>query len=187
MMLQKYLLTIGFISLTCFTAGAQDRFFTKSGKIEFFSKAALEDIEAKNNSASALLDTKTGNLQFSVLMKGFEFDKALMQEHFNENYVESDKYPKAEFKGAILNNSAINYAKKGTYPCKVKGQLTLHGVTRDVETTGTLQVDTDEIKAQSTFTIQLSDYGIKLAPIVKDKISNTIRIVVETKLEPLKG
>jgi polyisoprenoid-binding protein YceI len=185
--LSRYLATVGFALLLTLTGSTQGRFFTKTGKIEFFSKAPLEDIEAKNNSASALLDTKTGALQFSVLLKGFEFDKALMQEHFNENYVESDTYPKAEFRGTIVNNAAVNYAKKGTYPSKVKGQLTLHGVTRDVETTGTMKVDTDEIKAESSFTIKLSDYGIKLAPIVKDKISNTIRIVVDTKLEPLKG
>lgn len=186
-MLRKTLVATGFVFLFAVTSGAQGRFFTKTGKIEFFSKAALEDIEAKSNSATAVLDTKTGNLQFSVLLKGFEFDKALMQEHFNENYVESDKFPKAEFKGLVLNNSVINYAKKGIYPSKVKGQLTLHGVTRDVETSGTMKVDLDEIKAESTFIIKLSDYGIKLAPIVRDKISNNIKIVVETKMEPLKG
>src|SRR5687768_16802327 len=88
---------------------AQDKFFTKSAKISFFSSASLEDIEAHNRSTQAVLDTKTGDIQFSLLMKGFEFRKALMQEHFNENFVESDKYPKAEFKGQVVNNSEINY------------------------------------------------------------------------------
>ncbi|MDQ3845325.1 MAG: YceI family protein, partial [Bacteroidota bacterium] len=125
---------------------AQDRYFTKSGDITFFSKAPLEDIEAKNKSVTAVLDTRTGDLQFAVLMKGFEFKKALMQEHFNENYVESDKYPRSEFKGTLINNSEINYQKPGTYTAKVRGQLTIHGITRDIETTGSLKVDSDNLK-----------------------------------------
>lgn len=83
-------------------AAGQENYFTKSGKIEFYSKAPLEDIEAKNKTATAILNKATGALQFSVLMKGFEFEKALMQEHFNENYVESHKYPKAEFRETSL-------------------------------------------------------------------------------------
>src|SRR3954471_14722308 len=92
---------------------AQDKFFTKTGKISFYSKAPMEDIEATNNSVTAVLDAATGNFQFAVLIKGFEFRKALMQEHFNENYLESDKFPKAEFKGQVVNNSAISYTKEG--------------------------------------------------------------------------
>ena len=85
------------------------KYFTKTGKISFFSSTSMENIEAHNRSVSAVLDASSGNLQFSVLMKGFEFKKALMQEHFNKDYVESDKYPKAEFKGTILNNGDIKY------------------------------------------------------------------------------
>lgn len=110
-----------------------------------------------------------------------------MQEHFNENYVESNKFPKAEFKGTITNNSEINYAKSGTYNAKIKGKLTIHGVTKDVETTGTIKVDTDHLKAESVFNIQLSDYDVKIPSVVKDKISNNIKITVETKLESLKS
>src|SRR4051812_42180218 len=90
---------------------AQDKFFTKNGKLSFYSKAPLEDIEATNNAVTAVLDAKSGDLQFAVLMKGFEFQKALMEEHFNENYAESDKFPKAVFKGVVMNNNAINYSK----------------------------------------------------------------------------
>src|SRR5258705_13933804 len=80
---------------------AQGKFYTKSGKISFFSSTSMEDISAINKSAVTLLDTKTGDLQFAALMKGFEFKKALMQEHFNKEYVESSKFPKAEFKGQV--------------------------------------------------------------------------------------
>jgi len=186
-MLKKYgIAVVGLLTIATISQ-AQDRYFTKSGKIEFFSKAPMEDIEAKNKTATAVLDTKTGAIQFSVQMKGFEFEKALMQEHFNENYVESDKYPKAEFKGTITNNSEINYAKAGTYTAKVKGKMTLHGVTKDVETTGTIKVGSGNLDATSTFNLQLSDYNIKIPNVVKDKISNNIKITVDTKLEPLKG
>lgn len=166
---------------------AQDKYFTKTGRIEFFSKAPMEDIEARNKTASAILDTKTGVMQFSVLMKGFEFEKALMQEHFNENYVESNKYPKGEFKGTITNNGDINYAKDGSYSAKVKGKLTIHGVTRDVETTGTIRVDGGVLDASSSFNIKLSDYNISIPGVVKDKLSNNIRIAVDCKLTPLKS
>src|SRR4051794_3030998 len=83
---------------------AQDKYFTKTGKIGFYSITSLENVEAVNKTAGAILDSKTGAVQFAALMKGFEFKKALMQEHFNENYIESNQYPKAEFRGSIVNN-----------------------------------------------------------------------------------
>ena len=163
---------------------AQDKFFTKTGKISFYSKATLENIEAHNRSVTCVLDAKTGNVQFSALVKGFEFEKALMQQHFNENYLESDKYPRAEFKGQITNNSDINYAKDGTYNAKVKGKLTLHGETKDVETDGTITVKGGKVQAESDFTLQLPDYKIKNEKL--NNISNTIRVTVNCMLEPLK-
>jgi len=110
-----------------------------------------------------------------------------MQQHFNENYVESDKYPKAEFKGTVTNNADIKYANNGTYTAKVKGKLTIHGVTRDVETIGTIKVNGGKLDVSSTFNILVSDYNIKIPAVVKDKISNSIRINVDCKLEPLKS
>ncbi|HVF95933.1 MAG TPA: YceI family protein, partial [Flavisolibacter sp.] len=104
-----------------------------------------------------------------------------------ENYVESTKYPKAEFKGTIANNAAVNYAKEGTYKVTVKGKMTLHGVTKDVEAPGTITVKGDRLEGTSTFNIQLSDYNISIPSVVKDKISNSIKITVDTKLEPLKS
>lgn len=182
----KKTIALSVFSIVLFTAQAQDRYFTKTGKIDFYSKAPLEDIEAKNKTVTAVLDTKTGAMQFQVEMKGFEFEKKLMQEHFNENYVESNKYPKAEFKGSIANNAAVNYSKEGTYNVTVKGKMTIHGVTQDVEAPGTLKVDDNKIEGKSTFTIQLSDYKISIPSVVKDKISNTIKITVDTDLKPLK-
>ena len=132
-----------------------------------------------------MIDSKSGAIQFSVQMKGFEFEKKLMQQHFNENYVESDKFPKGEFKGTITNNSEVNYTKNGSYTAKVKGKLTIHGVTKEVQTTGTINVDGTKLDASSSFNILLSDYNVKIPAVVKDKISNSIKITVDCKLEPL--
>ncbi|MDB5253594.1 MAG: YceI family protein [Flaviaesturariibacter sp.] len=172
------------LSASCLTATAQ-RYFTKSGHIDFSSKAALENIRAVNKSVTCVLDTKTGAVQFSVLMKGFSFEKALMQEHFNENYVESDKFPKAEFRGTITNNGEIDYSKPGSYTVNVKGLLTIHGVTKPVETSGTIQVGDGAIQASASFQVLVSDYRISIPAVVRDNVSNTIRIQVSTRLEPL--
>ena len=179
------LLAVAFVFFSA-ALQAQDKFFTKSGRINFYSKAPLEDIEARNKSAVTVLDSKAGTLQFSVLIKGFEFENAEMQEHFNEHYLESHKFPKAEFKGTITNNSNINYASPGTYPAKTKGLLTIHGVTKEVETTGTITVEPSGVKAVSNFNVQVADYGIKIPSLVKDKIAKTVTISVDTRLEPLK-
>ncbi len=182
----KNLIVLSFI-LCASIVKAQDKFFTKSGSVTFHSKAPLENIEANHKSVTCVLDTKTGNMQFAVLMKGFEFEKALMQEHFNENYVESHKYPKADFKGQVLNNNEINYTKEGTYSAKVKGMLTIHGETREVETKGTIVVKQDKLLTVAEFIILLSDYKIEIPRLVKDNISNNVKITVDCSLEPLKG
>lgn len=186
-MLKKNLIVVATCLLIAGFTHAQGRYFTKTGRIEFSSKAPLEDIDAVNKSVTAVLDAKSGALQFSVLMKGFEFDKALMQEHFNENYIESDKYPKADFKGTITNNSDIDYSKPGTYTANVNGKLTIRGVTKDVQTTGTIKVEGENLATTSAFNILLSDYNIKIPAVVKDKINNNVKISVNTKLEPLKN
>jgi len=181
----KYLiLAAAFFFFT--SAAFAQKFYTKTGKITFTSNASLEDIEAKNKSVVSILDTKAGTLQFSVLMKSFEFEKALMQEHFNASYVESDKYPKAEFKGMITNNKDINYTKPGTYTAKVKGLLTIHGVTKPVTTTGIIKVESDGLKSTSSFEVKLADYKIAVGAGVKDKIAKSVKIEVDAKLEPLK-
>lgn len=170
------------------TGYSQDKYFTKTGKIFFkCTKSPLEKVEATNKSITCVLDTKTGNMQFAVLMKGFEFERALMQEHFNENFVESSRFPKSDFKGQIINNNEINYTKNGTYTAKVKGKLQIHGELRDVETTGTIVIKEGKIFSNSVFTVLLSDFNIGIPTLVSDKVSNTVNIAVDCSLEPLKN
>ena len=167
---------------------AQDKYFTKSGKISFDATTpkSPENIDGVNKSVICVMDTKTGNIQFSVLMKGFEFERALMQEHFNENYMESNKFPKSDFKGNIANNGVITFTKEGTYNLKVKGKLTIHGVTKEVETEGKLVIKSGTMSLSADFSVELSDYNISVPSIVSDKLSKTAKVKVDCKLEPLK-
>lgn len=180
-------LLIIFVLIAGFSLQAQDKYFTKTGKIAFYSVAPLEDIEAHHRSVTAILDTKAGSLQFLLLINGFEFEKALMQEDFNEDYLESPKYPKAEFKGQVLNNSAITYSKDGEYLAKVKGTLSLHGEAKEMEASGKLIVKEGKIFMNAIFNILLSDYKIPISKLVKDKISNKVKITLDAALEPLKS
>lgn len=181
-------LVLIFVSLsTIISLKAQNIYFTKTGNISFTSTGALENIEAQHKSATCVLDIKTGNIQFDVLMKGFEFKKAAMQEHFNEDYVESHKYKSASFKGTVTNNKDVNYSKDGTYPVNVKGNLTMHGEIKEVDANGIIIIRSGKIQASSTFNILLSDYRIEIPVLVKDNISNNVKIEVNCSLEVLKS
>lgn len=175
------------ITYFLFLASIQgQKFFTKNGKITFFSSTAAEDIEGVTRSAVAVLDSRTGDLQFAVLIKSFEFKKALMQEHFNENYIESDKYPRSEFKGVITNNAAINYATDGSYPASAHGTLSLHGHSKQIDVTGTITIRNGTPSLASLFQVKISDFGITVPRIHRDNISSTIRITVDCPLNPVK-
>ena len=121
-------------------------------------------------------------MEFGVLIKAFEFEKALMQEHFNENYMESDKYPKSTFVGKIDNLSEVKFEKDGVYTAKISGDLTIHGVTKKVNTTGTFTVKSGAVKGDATFMVLLEDYKIAIPAVVKDKVSKDIKVVVDVNL-----
>ena len=165
---------------------AQDKFYTKSGKVSFFSSAPIEDITALNKSAVCLLNAKTGDIQFAVLIKGFEFKKALMQEHFNAEYLESDTYPKATFNGQVTNNSAVNYSANGSYPATVKGKMTIHGVSKDIETSGTIEVKDGKPTVKASLTVTLDDYKVTVPRMYRDNISPTIKVSVDCTLDAMK-
>jgi polyisoprenoid-binding protein YceI len=166
------------------TTDAQ-KYFTREGKITFFSEAPMEKIEAHNNSATSVIDVESARMEFAVLIKAFQFEKALMQEHFNENYMESSKFPKAVFKGEITNMDAIDLSKDGSYDAEVKGKMTIHGVTKEVSTTGTFVVKNGTISAQSSFEIAVADYDIEIPAVVKDNIAKIVRIDVDVDYEKL--
>lgn len=161
------------------------KYITKNGNIRFYSDSPLEKIEARNRQVNCALDASTGDFVFKVLMKSFEFEKALMQEHFNENYVESDKYPNATFVGKVTNLKEIDLLKDGTNQANVEGKLTIHGVSKEIAAKGTLEVKQGKIMAKSKFNIALADFNISIPGAVVNNISKTIEITVDAGLEKL--
>jgi polyisoprenoid-binding protein YceI len=114
------------------------------------------------------------------------FDRQLLQEHFNENYMESTKFPKATFKGTIENISAINFAKDGEYDAITSGKLTIHGVTKDIKQKGKIMIKQGKAVLASSFNVLLADYNIAIPGAVKDKISKEVKIEINCTLEPIK-
>jgi hypothetical protein len=152
---------------------------TKNGTISFHSHTLLENIDAVNNNVMAVIDGGKKNIAFSLMMKQFVFPKKLMQQHFNENYVESDKFPKATFSGSY--SEAADLTKEGSYQINVKGKLTIHGVTREVAEPATLVVKNGMITGTTTFKLNPTDYNIDIPFIVRDKIEkeNTVKVKIE--------
>lgn len=185
----KKILVLSAVTLCFMMQASAQKYFTKGGRIDFDATASSspEKIQAVNRTVTCVMDAANGNIQFAVLVKGFTFERALMQEHFNENYMESEKFPKSEFKGAITNNSTVNYGKDGSYSVTVKGKLTIHGETREVEAPGKLTIQGGKITAKANFSVPLADYKISIPSVVADKINKNAKIDVTCNLEPLKS
>lgn len=180
----KKVIFVCLCSMAVALAGAQNIYMTKTGKISFNSRAkSPEKVEADNNDVSSVLNTQSGEMVFAVLVKSFHFASALMEEHFNENYAESNKYPKSVFKGKVANLSSVNFLKDGVYPVTVEGDLTFHGITKPVNTTGSITVKAGKITAVSKFQMKLKDYNVSIPSLVADKISQDIDIIVECNYE----
>jgi polyisoprenoid-binding protein YceI len=159
-------------------ASAQERYFTKSGVVIFESDAPLEKIKAENRRVVSVVDFSAGQIEFSLLIRSFEFKKALMQEHFNEEFMESDKFPKAVFKGKIHQPESVNLKKDGRYEVTVSGELTMHGVTNNVTTQAFFSVKNGKLSAESTFTVKVADYNIKIPSLMTKNIAEEIQINV---------
>ena len=183
--MKKLLISLTFLLVLSISSYGQ-RYITKTGHIWFHSEAPLETIEAHNKQVNAALDIQTGDFLFKILMKSFIFEKALMQEHFNENYVESDVFPNAMFKGKITNNGDIDYAKEGTYDAKVEGELTIHGITQKVKSDGTFSVTGNKLEGKAKFNVAIADYDISIPGAVAGKIAEIVEVNVDIKLEELK-
>ena len=182
--MRKLLPTVLCLAFLASTAHSQ-KFITKTGHIKFYSDGVIEKIEAHNHQVNAALDAGTGDFVFRVLMKSFEFEKALMQEHFNENYVESDKFPNAAFVGKVTNMKEINTAKDGIYDALAEGKLTIHGVTQPVKEKGRFEVKDGKLSGKARFNILLSDYNIKIPGAVANNISRSVEIDVDLSFDKL--
>jgi len=181
--MKRLLLFVFFLNIIL-AVNAQ-KFMTKNGFISFYSHTPMEDIKAENNQVVGILDISTGEMVFQALIKSFHFDRALMEEHFNENYMESDKIPKSIFKGKITDLKSVDFTKNGTYNVTVDGDLTIHDVTNKISAKGTIEVVTGGINASSKFNIVPEDYKIIIPGVVKDKFDKSLLLTVTMKYTPL--
>jgi polyisoprenoid-binding protein YceI len=154
----------------------------KMGKIHFFSSTPMENIEAKSQTASSILNSKTDSVLFLVVISSFEFPNALMQEHFNENYMESNLYPKAMFRGKMKED--IDFTKDGEYTCTAAGNLTLHGISKPYTVTGKFTVKGGEVRLVAKFNIKLADHDVKVPKLVTEKIAQEIATDVDVTYAP---
>lgn len=171
------------ISLMATATFAQDKMLTKTGKITFeASVPAFEEVKGKNDGVTCVLNTKTGDIASLALIKGFKFKLALMEEHFNENYMNSGTYPKSTFKGKIQNfdMSAVTATPK---EYTIKGKLELHGKTNDLTTTAKIRKTDAGLEIISTFNVNASDYDIAIPSVVKSKVSNKVNVKTEFLLK----
>ena len=162
--------TLLIASLAFVQVQAQKIYSTKTAKVRFIA-VDDKDIDATNTKAVSRLETN-GNLSFIMLMKDFSFDMDLMQKHFNEEYVESDKFPRGIFNGQITNIKSVNFAKDGSYPIIVNGNMQVHGVNKAIQTNGVIVISKGLPKASAKFTVSLKDFGIDgvLIKMVADKV-----------------
>ncbi|MCC5918678.1 MAG: YceI family protein [Cryomorphaceae bacterium] len=173
--MQKLILLLFLLATGC--ALFAQKMITREGYIKFYGETPMEQIDAVSNQAASVINTETNEIVFQVVMKSFTFPKALMQEHFNENYVESHKYPKAVFQGKIAET--IDFSKPGTYDITIVGTMTLHGVEQALEVPAKLIIEKDGIKLSSAFTLAPADYQIKIPSAVRDKIAKEMEVTVK--------
>ena len=165
------------IIILLFAAGktySQNIYMCNSGEVTFFSKAPIEDIDATSRSMNSILNISTGEIVFVVPMTSFKFKKALMQEHFNEKYVESDKYPNATYKGKIKDS--IDYKKNGEYEITSSGILVIHGVEKERTEKGKLVIKDGNISIQSEFNVPVKEHKIEVPKLLTENIAEVVQV-----------
>ncbi len=156
----------------------------KTCEITFSAPTPVEDIDGVNTVTKPLLNIATGDLQMKILMTAFIFEKPLMQEHFNENYVESEKFPYAFFKGKL--DQKIDYTKDGEYKVTATGKLTIHGVEKNRTIEGIVTVKGKEIKLASTFKVTFADHEVIIPALYSGVIPPDAQVKITAFLEPYK-
>lgn len=183
--MKLFYLTFTFLMIGSFALQSQNIYYSREARISFYSKAPLEDIEAHNNRGSSVIDFDNCRIESSVLIRGFMFEKSLMQEHFNENYMESHKYPRATFKGTFVNCEEITIDSDGTYPFTVEGELEMREITGDVIAEGEIVVENGQISGKAEFTVKVADYNIRIPALVSDNIARAIDVRIEANYQKL--
>ena len=166
----KIILLLLFIPLS-----GRDIYFTRSGEVSFFSSTPIYDISAVNNQMTCVLDLETGSVSFRIPILGFNFPNGLMQEHFNENYMESDIYPNASFKGKINDWNKLKLSEN-PQEITLNGTMTIHGVSKQILEKGKISMENNDVIGSSNFLINVADYNVKIPKLVRDKIAKTVSV-----------
>jgi polyisoprenoid-binding protein YceI len=180
--LKKFAIILA-ITLSSLSAFSQV-YIIKDGSVYFYSKAPIEDIEATTNNLQAILNTNTKEVAFIVPIRSFQFAKDLMKEHFNEKYMESDKYPNAAFSGKIKED--IDWTKDGTYTATATGDMKIHGVKHQETYSGTVTVKGEDISMNTKFRVAIKDYNIEKPKLVFQNIADTILVKMDANFKPYK-
>jgi len=167
------------LSLPFINTVAQNKYQAFNGFISFFSSAPLEDIYAENEKVKSLIDLSTNEVAFVITISGFQFKKSLMQEHFNEKYMESHKFPRATFSGKLVSSADLKTS--GVHQVMVKGDIEIHGVKKTIEIPGTINNKGDNLTAESEFDLKTADFDIKIPKLLIKNIAE--KVLVKVKLE----
>lgn len=164
------------------TAYSQNRYYAEKSSITFFSDGVIEDIKATNTTVTSIFDLVKKEVAFLVKVKDFQFDKKLMQVHFNEKYMESEKYPKATFIGQV---TAFSPEKTGVQQVTAQGKLFIHGVTKEVKVPGTIEKRGSNLFLKTKFMIRLADYNINIPQIIWNNVAEEVEVDINLTYIPL--
>ncbi len=170
--------------MVTFSISAQDLYAVTESEIQFYSDSPLEKIEAINKKTKSFFKISTKTLMFVIPVISFKFEKPLMEEHFNENYLETEKFPTAKFSGTI--NEELDYTKNGTYDASATGKLTIHGVEQERSINGTITVKDSQLIFEGKFQIKLKDHDIDIPSIVVKNIAEVVDVTAKLVYEPKK-
>lgn len=177
-------LVVSVIATLITTALSAQIYIAKTCEISFFSASPLENIEAINKASKPLINTASNDVQIKIVISAFQFEKPLMQEHFNENYMESEKIPNAFFKGKI--NEKIDWTADGEHKVTVTGKLTIHGVDKDRTIDGTVSIKGKQVTISSKFNVHIADHGVKVPSLYIQNIAEDVQVKLNAVLEPYK-
>jgi|SRR6185436_2680068 len=172
------------ISLLVSTTIVAQVYTSTKGEVSFYSKAPLEDIEAHTTGTNSILHIGKKEIAFIIPIRGFKFEKALMQEHFNEKYMESDLYPNATYSGKI--NEDVDLSRDGKYEVTSTGKLKIHGVEKIVTLAGTISVKGEEIVLQCDFKVAIKDYNITVPKLLFQNIADIVDVRLNVTYSPFR-
>lgn len=164
-----FFVIISFVAVSSISA---QEYIARQGQVTFFSYASVENIEAKNNQVLSILDLEKKEIAISMLMRAFVFKKDLMHEHFNESYIESDIYPKASFEGTLENFNSDSEQQT----LIIKGDITIHGISKSIAIKTTVQKTAEGYHLSGDFNITVSDFNIKIPPILRNNIAKVVLV-----------